>query len=81
VISDALGIGCSRGLTFDADVSSDDAATVARGVALIGEGVTINSELGGILYGTRDEARPSERDRFDQAHRRIRTEKERDARA
>jgi D-psicose/D-tagatose/L-ribulose 3-epimerase len=47
----ALGIGCSRGLTFDADVSSEDAATVARGVALLEEGITITSELGGNYFG------------------------------
>src|ERR1700754_4466291 len=42
-----LGIGCSRGLTVDADVSSEDAATVARGVALLEEGIGITAELGG----------------------------------
>ncbi|SAK82906.1 xylose isomerase domain-containing protein [Caballeronia catudaia] len=46
-----LDIGCSRGLTFDADVSSEDSATVARGVALLEEGITITSELGGHYFG------------------------------
>ena len=46
-----LQIGCSRGLTFDADVSSDDPATVARGVALLEEGITITAELGGNYFG------------------------------
>ncbi|SAK76970.1 sugar phosphate isomerase/epimerase family protein [Caballeronia ptereochthonis] len=46
-----LDIGCSRGLTFDADVSSEDAATVARGVALLEEGITITAELGGSYFG------------------------------
>uniref|UniRef100_UPI0023F9FFE3 sugar phosphate isomerase/epimerase family protein n=1 Tax=Caballeronia sp. BR00000012568055 TaxID=2918761 RepID=UPI0023F9FFE3 len=46
-----LSLGCSRGLTFDADVSSDDAATVARGIALLEEGITVTSELGGNYFG------------------------------
>ena len=46
-----LEIGCSRGLTFDADVSSEDAATVARGVAMLEEGITITAELGGKYFG------------------------------
>jgi len=52
----ALQLGCSRGLTFEADVSSEDPACVARGIALLEEAVTITAELGGrylggILYG------------------------------
>ncbi|WP_297356956.1 sugar phosphate isomerase/epimerase [Paraburkholderia sp.] len=46
-----LQIGCSRGLTFDADVSNDDQATVARGVALLEEGITITAALGGNYFG------------------------------
>ena len=51
-----LQLGCSRGLTFEADVSSEDPACVARGIALLEEAVTITTELGGhylggILYG------------------------------
>lgn len=46
-----LGIACSRGLTFDADVSSEDPASVARGMALLEEAVTITAELGGTYFG------------------------------
>jgi D-psicose/D-tagatose/L-ribulose 3-epimerase len=51
-----LAIGCSRGLTFDADVSSDDPSSVARGLSLLEEGISVTAELGGgyfggILYG------------------------------
>ncbi len=51
-----LGVGCSRGLTFEADVSSEDPTVVARGRALLQEGVDITAHLGaryfgGILYG------------------------------
>jgi D-psicose/D-tagatose/L-ribulose 3-epimerase len=51
-----LQLGCSRGLTFAADVSSEDPACVARGIAMLEEGVKIAAELGGkclggILYG------------------------------
>lgn len=51
-----LQLACSRGLTFDADVSSEDPACVARGLALLEEGIGITAALGGrylggILYG------------------------------
>lgn len=46
-----LQLGCSRGLTFEADVSSEDPACVARGVALLEEGVTITAALGGKYFG------------------------------
>jgi D-psicose/D-tagatose/L-ribulose 3-epimerase len=46
-----LGLGCSRGLTFAADVSSEDPACVARGMAMLEEGVTITAELGGKYFG------------------------------
>jgi D-psicose/D-tagatose/L-ribulose 3-epimerase len=46
-----LALGCSRGLTFEADVSSDDPACVARGIALLEEGVTITAALGGRYFG------------------------------
>jgi D-psicose/D-tagatose/L-ribulose 3-epimerase len=46
-----LEVGCSRGLTFEADVSSEDAATVARGVAMLEEAITITSEIGGKYFG------------------------------
>jgi D-psicose/D-tagatose/L-ribulose 3-epimerase len=46
-----LEIGCSRGLTFDADISSEDPAVVSRGMALLEEGVRITAELGGAYFG------------------------------
>ncbi len=46
-----LQLGCSRGLTFDADVSSEDPACVARGLALLREGVDITAALGGHYFG------------------------------
>ncbi len=46
-----LKLGCSRGLTFEADVSSDDPACVARGLAMLEEGVTITAALGGSYFG------------------------------
>jgi D-psicose/D-tagatose/L-ribulose 3-epimerase len=46
-----LQLGCSRGLTFEADVSSEDPACVARGIAMLEEGVTITAGLGGKYFG------------------------------
>jgi D-psicose/D-tagatose/L-ribulose 3-epimerase len=46
-----LQLGCSRGLTFEADVSSEDAACVARGISMLEEGVTITAGLGGKYFG------------------------------
>jgi D-psicose/D-tagatose/L-ribulose 3-epimerase len=46
-----LQLGCSRGLTFAADVSSEDPACVARGIAMLEEGVTIAAALGGKYFG------------------------------
>ncbi len=46
-----LQLGCSRGLTFDADVSSEDPASVARGMEMLEEGVTVTAELGGKYFG------------------------------
>ncbi|MEX0385904.1 sugar phosphate isomerase/epimerase family protein [Spiribacter onubensis] len=50
-----LGVACSRGLAFDADISSDDPAIVARGQRLLGESVEVAAALGarnlcGALY-------------------------------
>ncbi|MFJ4223387.1 sugar phosphate isomerase/epimerase family protein [Microbacterium sp. NPDC089695] len=45
-----LGIVCSRGLAFDADVSSDDAAVVARGAALLHDSLQITHDLGGTHF-------------------------------
>ena len=46
-----LKVACSRGLAFSADVSSDDPAVVAKGVALLEEAVTLTHALGGNYYG------------------------------
>jgi D-psicose/D-tagatose/L-ribulose 3-epimerase len=56
LLENELQLACSRGLTFDADVSSEESACVARGIALLEECVNITSQLGGkylggILYG------------------------------
>jgi D-psicose/D-tagatose/L-ribulose 3-epimerase len=45
-----LGVVCSRGLAFDADVSSDDAATVDRGAKLLQDSLQITHELGGTHF-------------------------------
>jgi D-psicose/D-tagatose/L-ribulose 3-epimerase len=45
-----LGIVCSRGLAFDADVSSDDSAIVARGAALLHDSLQITHDLGGTHF-------------------------------
>lgn len=50
-----MGVACSRGLAFEADVSSDDAQIVARGEALLHESLTVAADLGarnlcGALY-------------------------------
>ena len=39
-------VACSRGLAFDADVSSDDAAVVARGEKLLHDSLAVTHELG-----------------------------------
>jgi D-psicose/D-tagatose/L-ribulose 3-epimerase len=44
-----LDIVCSRGLAFDADISSDDPAVVARGAELLQYSLQVTSELGGTL--------------------------------
>jgi len=51
-----LGVVCSRGLAFDADVSSDDPAVCARGADLLAESLRVSHSLGaklftGALYG------------------------------
>ncbi|MET0714552.1 MAG: sugar phosphate isomerase/epimerase family protein [Mycetocola sp.] len=45
-----LDIVCSRGLAFDADVSSDDPAVVARGAKLLQDSLQITSDLGGTHF-------------------------------
>jgi D-psicose/D-tagatose/L-ribulose 3-epimerase len=42
-----LQVACSRGLAFDADVSSDDPAVVARGEKLLHDSLAITDGLGG----------------------------------
>jgi D-psicose/D-tagatose/L-ribulose 3-epimerase len=42
-----LAVACSRGLAFDADVSSTDPAVVDRGARLLHESLQITHELGG----------------------------------
>ncbi|GGE99289.1 sugar phosphate isomerase/epimerase family protein [Mycetocola zhadangensis] len=44
-----LDVVCSRGLAFDADISSDDAAVVSRGAELLQHSLRVTSELGGTL--------------------------------
>lgn len=46
-----MQVGCSRGLSFAADVSSEDPECVARGIAMLEEGVTLAAELGGNYFG------------------------------
>ena len=45
-----LGVVCSRGLAFDADVSSADTATVDRGAQLLQESLQITHDLGGTHF-------------------------------
>src|SRR5699024_7200991 len=42
-----LSVACSRGLAFDADVSSDDADVVTRGQRLLHDSLRVTHELGG----------------------------------
>ncbi|MCU1633339.1 MAG: xylose isomerase protein [Micrococcaceae bacterium] len=50
LVENNLGVVCSRGLAFDADVSSDDAATVDRGAKLLQDSLQITHELGGTHF-------------------------------
>ncbi|MFW6772953.1 sugar phosphate isomerase/epimerase family protein [Nocardioides sp. CPCC 205120] len=45
-----LAIACSRGLAFDADVSSEDAAVVERGEKLLQDSLVTTHELGGTHF-------------------------------
>jgi D-psicose/D-tagatose/L-ribulose 3-epimerase len=45
-----LGVVASRGLSFTADVSSDDADTVARGATLLHDSLAITEGLGGTHF-------------------------------
>jgi D-psicose/D-tagatose/L-ribulose 3-epimerase len=42
-----LRVACSRGLSFDADISSEDLAIVARGERLLHDSLQVTVELGG----------------------------------
>jgi D-psicose/D-tagatose/L-ribulose 3-epimerase len=45
-----LQVACSRGLAFDADVSSDDSAVVARGADLLHRSLDVTHGLGGTHF-------------------------------
>ncbi|MCR2810661.1 MULTISPECIES: sugar phosphate isomerase/epimerase family protein [unclassified Microbacterium] len=45
-----LGIVCSRGLAFEADVSSDDPEVVARGAKLLQDSLQVTRDLGGTHF-------------------------------
>jgi D-psicose/D-tagatose/L-ribulose 3-epimerase len=45
-----LKVACSRGLAFDADVSSEDPAVVERGAKLLHDSLTITQQLGGTHF-------------------------------
>jgi D-psicose/D-tagatose/L-ribulose 3-epimerase len=45
-----LKVACSRGLAFDADVSSEDPAVVERGAKLLHDSLVITDELGGTHF-------------------------------
>jgi D-psicose/D-tagatose/L-ribulose 3-epimerase len=45
-----LKVACSRGLAFDADVSSDDPAVVERGEQLLHDSLRVTAELGGTHF-------------------------------
>ncbi|WP_424532748.1 sugar phosphate isomerase/epimerase family protein [Sphaerisporangium viridialbum] len=50
--SEGVVVACSRGLAFDADVSSDDTAVVERGARLLADSLAATASLGGrILTG------------------------------
>lgn len=48
--SRGMGVVCSRGLAFDADVSSDDSAVVRRGADLLHRSLAATVELGGEVF-------------------------------
>jgi D-psicose/D-tagatose/L-ribulose 3-epimerase len=45
-----IAVACSRGLAFDADVSSDDPAVVARGETLLQQSLATTYDLGGTHF-------------------------------
>ncbi|WP_202813422.1 sugar phosphate isomerase/epimerase family protein [Pantoea sp. A4] len=46
LVAEKMGVSCSRGLAFDADVSSEDPVVVARGVQLLEESLQVASRIG-----------------------------------
>ncbi|GAA3151309.1 sugar phosphate isomerase/epimerase family protein [Nonomuraea roseoviolacea] len=48
--SAGLGVACSRGLAFDADVSSDNLAVVERGEKLLHDSLAVTRGLGGTHF-------------------------------
>ncbi|MCW5237496.1 sugar phosphate isomerase/epimerase family protein [Verminephrobacter eiseniae] len=46
-----MQIACSRGLSFAADISSEDPECVRRGIAKLQEGITMTAQLGGNYFG------------------------------
>jgi D-psicose/D-tagatose/L-ribulose 3-epimerase len=48
--ANGLKVACSRGLAFDADVSSEDPAVVERGAKLLHDSLVITAELGGTHF-------------------------------
>lgn len=49
LVAAGMRVACSRGLAFDADISSEDAAVVERGAKLLADSLTTTRELGGDL--------------------------------
>jgi D-psicose/D-tagatose/L-ribulose 3-epimerase len=45
-----LGVACSRGLAFDADISSEDVAVVERGEKLLQDSLAVTNRLGGTHF-------------------------------
>ncbi|WP_433179749.1 sugar phosphate isomerase/epimerase family protein [Actinoallomurus sp. CA-150999] len=45
-----LGVACSRGLAFDADISSEDGAVVERGERLLQDSLAVTDRLGGTHF-------------------------------
>jgi len=50
IASAGLDVVCSRGLSFTADVSSDDPAVVAKGATLLQDSLRITHDLGGTHF-------------------------------
>jgi D-psicose/D-tagatose/L-ribulose 3-epimerase len=48
--ANGLKVACSRGLAFDADVSSADTAVVERGAKLLHDSLAITHDLGGTVF-------------------------------